>query len=402
MSSLGASAIPETAGLIVAAGEGHRLGAGIPKGFLQLGTSPLFLWSLRTFQGVEQIARIVLVVPADRQELARSLCQQAGLTKVAAVIPGGRTRAESVYAGLENLSSQAPELVAIHDGVRPFVSPAIIIRTLGDAQRTGAAIAARPVTDTLKEVNSDGRVVGTADRAKFWQAQTPQTFRFSTIHDAYRQARAEGWEATDDAALVEKAGGQVTVVEDDPGNFKITLPEDWTRAQALVAGPETVRIGHGYDVHRLAEGRRLMLGGVEVPHDQGLVGHSDADVVLHAIADALLGGVALGDIGTHFADNDPAFQDADSAALLAEVLRLVAEAGYRPVNVDVTIMAEQPRLALHIPAMRNRIAAILQLDAQAVSVKATTTEGLGFVGREEGIATEAVALLARVVTSEPL
>ncbi len=396
MTSGGEASTPECAGLIVAAGQGRRLGAQLPKAFLQLGSSPVFLWSLGVFEQVSEIRRTVLVVPADYCKLAETLCTQAGLAKLEAVIPGGKSRCESVWAGLEALSGNAPELVAIHDGVRPFVTPEIVARTIGAARESGAAIAAGRVTDTLKQVGQGQQIIATADRSQYWQAHTPQAFRFATIVGAYRAALADGWDATDDAALVEQAGGKVMVVEDDPGNFKITLAEDWARAQALVAGPGQMRVGHGYDVHRLAAQRRLMLGGVQVPHDRGLAGHSDADVVLHAIADALLGAAGLGDIGQHFPDTDPAFEDADSAELLAEVGRLVAEAGYRPVNVDVTIMAQQPRLATHIPQMRRRIAGILQLDERAVSVKATTTEGLGLIGREEGIAAEAVALLATV------
>ena len=398
MTSGGEALTPECAGLIVAAGQGRRLGAQLPKAFLQLGSRPLFLWSLRVFEQVAEIGRAVLVVPADYCNLAETLCAQAGLAKLEAVIPGGKSRCESVWAGLEALSGNAPELVAIHDGARPFVTPEIVARTLAAARESGAAIAAGRVTDTLKQVGQDQQIIATGDRSQYWQAHTPQTFRFATIIGAYRAALAEGWAATDDAALVEQAGGKVTVVEDDPGNFKITLPEDWARAQALVAGPGQMRVGHGYDVHRLAPQRRLMLGGVQVPHERGLAGHSDADVVLHAIADALLGAAALGDIGQHFPATDPAFQDADSAELLAEVARLVAEAGYRPVNVDVTIMAQQPRLATHIPQMRRRIAGILQLDERAVSVKATTTEGLGLIGREEGIDAEAVALLSTIAS----
>lgn len=384
------------AGLIVAAGRGRRLDARIPKAFLQLGVSPLFIWSLRAFEHTEQIDQIILVVPVDYCEQAASICREAEISKLTAVVGGGERRADSVYAGLDALSSQPPDIIAIHDGARPFVTPDIITRTIDAVQRAGAAIAARPVTDTLKQVGADSEIVATADRSRFWQAQTPQTFRFATIYRAYGEARAQGWEATDDAALVERAGGEVVVVEDTPGNFKVTSPEDWAQAQRLVAGAGGIRVGHGYDVHPFAAERRLMLGGVEIPYDRGLAGHSDADVVLHALADALLGAAGLGDIGQHFPDTDPTLREADSAELLGEVLRLAGKAGYRPTNVDVTVIAQQPRLAPHIPQMRKRIANILQMQPQAVNIKATTTEGLGFIGRQEGIVAQAVVLVGPV------
>ncbi len=385
-----------TAALIVAAGQGQRLDCTAPKAFLQLGESPLFLWSARTFEQVPEVTQIVLVVPADYCDTARSLARQAGLTKLGAVVPGGKTRCDSVFAGLQALSGNPPDLVAIHDGARPFVRAEIISRTIAAAQQTGAALAARPVTDTLKQVDAELHVATTVDRASLWHAQTPQTFRFSTIYDAYQQARTGGWRATDDASLVERAGGKVTVVEDDVRNFKITVPDEWQRAQALVAGSQQLRIGHGFDVHPFAAQRPLMLGGIRIPFDQGLAGHSDADVLLHAIADALLGAAGLGDIGRHFPDTDPAYEDADSTKLLARVVELVSGEGYRPANVDTTIIAQRPRLADHIPAMRRHIAATLDLSESQVNVKATTTEHLGFVGREEGIAAQAVALIVKI------
>ncbi len=385
-----------TAALIVAAGQGRRLDCSAPKAFLQLGGSPLFLWSARTFEQIPEVTRIVLVVPAGYCESAQSLAQQAGLTKIGAVIPGGKTRCDSVFAGLQALSSDPTDLVAIHDGARPFVSAEIISRTIVAAEQTGAALAARPITDTLKQVDDDLCVAATVDRTGLWHAQTPQTFRFSTIYVAYQQARVGGWRATDDASLVERAGGKVTVVEDDVRNFKITVPNEWQRAQALVAGSQQLRIGHGFDVHPFVAQRPLILGGIRIPFDRGLAGHSDADVLLHAIADALLGAAGLGDIGRHFPDTDPAYKDADSTELLARTVELVSEAGYRPTNVDATVIAQQPRLADYIPEMESCIAAVLGLSESQVNVKATTTEHLGFVGREEGIAAEAVALIVKI------
>jgi len=384
-----------TTALIVAAGQGRRLDYLVPKAFLRLGDRSLFLWSARAFEQVPEITRIMLVVPAGYCENAQSIARQAGLTKLQAVVSGGETRCDSVFAGLQALSSDPPDLVAIHDGARPFVSTEVISQTIAAAKKTGAAIAARPVTDTLKQVDDELSVAATVDRTELWHAQTPQTFRFSTIYDAYQQARVGGWQATDDASLVERAGGTVTVVEDEVRNFKITVPDEWQRAKALVAGSPQLRIGHGFDVHPFAAQRPLMLGGVRILYDQGLAGHSDADVLLHAIADALLGAAGLGDIGRHFPDTDPAYQDADSSWLLGQVMDLVAEAGYHPVNVDATVIAQQPRLADYIPEMRRHIAATLDLSESRVNVKATTTEQLGFVGREEGIAAQAVTLVVK-------
>jgi len=384
-----------TAALIVAAGYGRRLGYSVPKAFLQLGGSALFLWSARTFEQVPEVTQIVLVVPAGYCESAQSLAQHAGLVKLTQVIPGGKTRCESVFAGLEALSSDPPDLVAIHDGVRPFVCTEVISRTIVAAEQTGAAIAARPVTDTLKKVDDKLGVTATVDRTRLWHAQTPQTFRFARIYDAYQQARAGGWQATDDASLVEQAGEKVMVVEDDVRNFKITVRDEWQRAQALVAGSQQLRIGHGFDVHPFAAERPLMLGGVRIPFDQGLAGHSDADVLLHAIADALLGAAGLGDIGRHFPDTDRAYKDADSTELLARTVELLSAEGYQPLNVDATIIAQRPRLAGYIPKMQGCIAAILGLSESQINVKATTTEQLGFVGREEGIAAQAVALIVK-------
>jgi len=384
-----------TAALIVAGGQGRRLGCSGPKAFLRLGDSPLLLWSAHTFEQVPEITQIVLVVPADYCETAQSIAQQVGLTKLTAVIAGGNTRCDSVFAGLQALSDDPPDLVAIHDAARPFVSTEVISRTIAVADQVGGALAARPVTDTLKQVDDEFAVANTVGRTSLWHAQTPQTFRFSTIYDAYQQAQAGGWQATDDASLVERLGGTVKVVEDEVRNFKITVPDEWQRAQELVAGSQQLRIGQGFDVHPFAAQRPLILGGIRIPFDLGLAGHSDADVLLHAIADALLGAAGLGDIGQHFPDTDRAYKDADSSQLLGQVMDLVAEAGYRPSNVDATIIAQRPRLADHIPVMRQHIAATLELSESQVNVKATTTEQLGFVGREEGIAAQAVALIVK-------
>lgn len=383
----------QVVGLIAAAGQGRRLGVGMPKSFVPLGGAALFLWSLRALEATEDIGQALLVVPAGYEQQAHNICQQAQLGKLSKVVSGGPTRFESVYNGLSALLSRHPDIVVIHDAARPFVTPQLIAQSVAVCGQTGAAITAVPAADTLKQVGDDGVITATANRRQFYQAQTPQTFKFDLIFAAYQQAREKGWDVTDDAALVEKMGEPVTVVPGNPHNFKITTPADWERAEAMVASSQQIRVGHGYDVHPLVEGRALLLGGVRVPYERGLAGHSDGDVMLHAIADALLGAAGQGDIGQHFPDTDPAYKDADSKVLLAQVVDLLREGGYQPVNVDVTVIAQQPRLAPYIEPMRQQLGAILNIGVDHVNVKATTTEGLGFIGHGEAIATHAVALI---------
>ena len=380
------------AGLVMAAGHGRRLGATVPKTFLPLGGAALFLWSLRAFEAAEEISATLLVVPDGYGEQARELCREAGTAKLGQVLTGGSTRPESVYRGLQALASDPPEIVVIHDAARPFVPPQLIAQSIEACRQTRAAIAAVPAADTLKRVDASGLITATVDRRQLYQAQTPQTFEFDLILLAHRQARQEGWEVTDDAALVERMGQPVAVVPGSPSNFKITTQADWEHAEAMISGAAQVHVGHGYDVHALVEGRALVLGGVQIPYERGLAGHSDADVVLHALADALLGAAGLGDIGSHFSDTDPAYKDADSKRLLARVVELVRNGGRQPVNADVTIIAQEPRLAPYVDQMRRQIAAILSIPVDCLNIKATTTEGLGFVGRGEAIAAHAVAL----------
>ncbi len=388
----------EVVGLIAAAGQGRRLGPGMPKTFVPLGGAALFVWSLRAFEAIEQVSQSLLVVPGGYEQQADNICRQAQLGKLSKVVSGGPTRSESVYNGLKALLDNTPDIIVIHDAARPFVISQLITDSIETCAQTGAAIAALPMTDTLKQVGGDGVITATVDRRQFYQAQTPQTFKFDLILEAYQQARQSNWDVTDDAALVEEMGEPVTVIPGSPNNFKITTPADWQRAEAIVASNQQTRVGYGYDVHPLMEGRALMLGGVRVPYERGLAGHSDGDVVLHAIADALLGAAGCGDIGQHFPDTDPAYKDADSKALLAHVVDAVSEAGYQPVNVDVTIIAQEPRLAPYMEQMRGQIASILNIAPNAVNIKATTNEGLGFIGRQEAIAAHAVALIRRYTT----
>lgn len=387
---------PPAAAVIVAAGRGERFG--LPtKVLLPIAGRPALAYILDAVDAAA-ISEIVLVVGAHTRAAVASLLAGGGWSTPIAVIEGGTERHDSVAAGLAAVSPGI-EYVAIHDGARPFAPPLLFDQCLTAAVEHGAAIAAVPVTDTLKRVRDD-LVEATVDRAGLWAAQTPQVFRRATLLAA--MAAPHDPAVTDEARLFEALGLPVTVVPGSPTNLKLTHPGDLRLAEGIAAmllpaqrpTPPTIRTGIGYDTHRLAPSRRLVLGGVEIPYHLGLLGHSDADVLLHAIADALLGAAALGDIGQHFPPTDPAFKDADSQDLLRRVLALLTAAGYAPLNLDATVIAEAPRLGPHIPAMRAAIAACLDLPETAIGVKATTNEGLGALGRGEGIAALATATIA--------
>ena len=316
----------------------------------------------------------------------RAACEAiaAACPKPCAVVQGGATRADSVRNGL---AAATGELVAIHDAARPFISAEVITAALTAAAASGAAAPAVPVKDTIKIADKSGRVVETPDRAALYAVQTPQCFQRTLYLQALGAVTGEKASlVTDDCSLFELAGLPVTLTAGDYANYKITTKEDLQKEK-------TMRIGHGYDVHRLVEDRKLILGGVEVPYEKGLLGHSDADVLLHAVMDAVLGAAALGDIGQHFPDTDPAYKGADSLALTREVAKIIAQHGYKVCNIDATILCQRPKLAPHIPAMRQNIADAFGLPLDAVSVKATTEEHLGFTGEGLGIAAHAVALI---------
>jgi 2-C-methyl-D-erythritol 4-phosphate cytidylyltransferase/2-C-methyl-D-erythritol 2,4-cyclodiphosphate synthase len=300
--------------------------------------------------------------------------------------PGGATRQDSVRLGLESLRQAAPDAVAIHDAARPFLSHDLIDRLLIKLPSHSGAIAALPVTDTLKKTRESGDVIGTVPRTRLWRAQTPQVFRFHEILDAHEKALTAGADFTDDAAVAENAGLNVTIVEGSPENVKITTPEDMARAERWLAGGLETRVGQGFDVHRLGPGDHVMLCGVRIPHTQGLLGHSDADVALHAITDALLGAIGEGDIGSHFPPSDPKWLGADSALFLSHAVGLLRQRGGGLSNIDTTLICEAPKIAPYRPAMIARVAQIAEVPESQVSVKATTTERLGFAGRGEGIA----------------
>lgn len=372
-----------TAALIVAAGRGVRAGGAVPKQFAPLDGKPLLYHSINSFYNSELIDTIKVVIQEETREFYDE--SAAGMTLSPACI-GGATRQQSVHNGLESLATEsAPDRVLIHDGARPFVSADLIARVTTALEAGPAAIPALPVTDTLKEAES-GLVVATPERSRYWRAQTPQGFHFEAILAAHRNFESE--EMTDDAALAERAGLGVRLVDGDEANIKVTTPEDLTRLNP--GGGGLARVGMGYDVHRLGDGDHVMLCGVKIPHDQGLIGHSDADVALHALTDALLGAVGAGDIGRHFPPSDPQWKGAPSHIFVEKAVQLILEAGGSVANADITIICEAPKVTPYAGLMTDQLATLLRVGASQINVKATTTEKLGFTGRGEGIAAQAV------------
>jgi 2-C-methyl-D-erythritol 4-phosphate cytidylyltransferase/2-C-methyl-D-erythritol 2,4-cyclodiphosphate synthase len=374
--------------LIVAAGRGQRFGAATPKQYLLLAGRPVLRHSLEAFARHPQVHAVCVVIQSE--DRARYDAAAAGLALLPPV-QGGSTRQESVRLGLESLVALAPGYVLIHDAARPLVDAALIDRTIAPLAQVAGAIASLPIADTVKR-GAGGLIAETLDRQTLRRAQTPQSFRFAEILAAHRAAA--GRELTDDAAVAEAAGLEVALVEGSEENFKVTTEADLRRAEHLLSPAVDIRCGNGFDVHRFGPGDRIMLCGIAVPHDQGLQGHSDADVGLHALTDAILGAIGAGDIGQHFPPGEARWRDADSAQFLAHAASLVGERGGRVLSVDVTLICERPKVGPHRAGMIERIAAILGLDPSRVSVKATTTEGLGFTGRREGIAAQATATIA--------
>jgi len=381
------------AAIVPAAGRGERLGGAVPKSLVQLAGRPLVQYALTTLQEVAEIETVAVAAPADSIRQIQELARAAGLTKVVAVVPGGADRQGSVAAGLAALPP-GPDLVLIHDGARPFLSRRLASEVIAAAARDGSATAALPVSETVKRAE-DGWVRETLDRLSLHRIQTPQAFRRALLEQAHEAASREGFRGTDDAVLVERLGSPIRLVLGDPINIKVTVPEDLILAEAMLSRKQDAarapRAGIGFDAHRLVPGRPLVLGGVEIAHDRGLLGHSDADVIVHAVMDALLGAAGCGDIGRHFPPTDPAYAGANSLTLLARVREMVEHCGWQPVHVDVVVMAEAPHLAPHVPAMRAAMAEVLRLSPESVNIKATTVEGMGAIGRQEGIAAHAVA-----------
>ncbi|SNS00623.1 MULTISPECIES: bifunctional 2-C-methyl-D-erythritol 4-phosphate cytidylyltransferase/2-C-methyl-D-erythritol 2,4-cyclodiphosphate synthase [unclassified Azospirillum] len=383
--------MPSCVALIVAAGRGTRFGADLPKQYLPLAGKPVLRRTVEAFLRRPEISAVRVVIDPAFSDLYEQAV--AGLD-LPPPITGGPTRQDSVLNGLEALAGHAPDLVLIHDAARPLVDGAAIAGVIAALEQAPGAIAATPLADTLKRgaAVGNGKVAsaGTVDRTGLWRALTPQGFRFPDILIAHR--RAAGLNLTDDAAVAEQAGLSVTLVPSNPDNLKVTTKDDLARAERLyLAGLGDVRTGTGFDVHKFHDGDHVWLCGLKIPHDQGLEGHSDADVGLHALTDALLGAICAGDIGQHFPPTDPRWKGADSAQFLRHAADLVAEKAGVIAHVDVTLICERPKVGPHRAAMVERIAEILAIDPSRVSVKATTTEGLGFTGRREGIAAQAAA-----------
>jgi len=376
----------ERVGAILAAG-GSGARAGVAKQWLELGGETVLRRAARALAESDLVDELVLVVPAGDE--ARAEAELQALGRPGRAVRGGAARADSVRAGLEALG--ACELVLVHDAARPFATAGLVREVALAAARTGAALAAVLATDTVKR-GEGGRVVETLDRRSLWLAQTPQGFRTTLLRRAFEAAGDAAALATDECWLVERLGEAVALVPGEPGNFKITSALDVERARSL-AGPP-VAMGVGYDVHPFAAGRRLVLGGVEFEGD-GLLGHSDADICAHAIGDAILGAAGLGDLGRHFPDTDPRWKGVSSLALLRDIAEKAAARGWSVGNCDVTLAARRPKIAPRAEEMRARLAEALGVPPGRVNVKATTGEGLGFVGRGEGIAAHAVALLVR-------
>ena len=380
--------------IIAAAGAGRRLGAARPKQLLDIGGGSMLQHSVRAFLMHPRVADVVVVVPPDLTTLALAGIEPSRAAALR-VVKGGDRRQDSVANGFAAIAPES-EVVLIHDAARPFVSADLIDRTIDAAAAHGAAIAALQSRDTVKRVAGDGRITETIPRETIYLAQTPQGFRRDVLAAAVELGRA-GVDATDEAMLAERAGYHVHVVDGDPGNVKVTTPEDLDAARARMASSgkpaRTGRAGTGYDLHRLVEGRPLILGGVTLPSDKGALGHSDADVVCHAATDAILGAVGLGDIGRHFPDTDPRWKDADSLVLLREAARMVRAHGYEIGNLDVTVILERPKIKDAIEPMRTRLAEALGIDRDRVSIKGKTNEGVDAVGRGEAVAAHAVALV---------
>lgn len=384
---------PERAAVIlVAAGRGLRAGPGGPKQYRAIGGQTIIHRAMQPFCSHPDIAIVQPVLNPD--DTAMFTASVAGLRHLSPA-SGGATRQSSVHAGLEALTGHKPDIVLIHDAARPFVSHALISRAIDAAKRAGAAVPAIAVADTVKLVDDGGNVTGTIERARLRIAQTPQAFRYDVILKAHRRAAREGrFDFTDDAALAEWAGLTVATFEGDVNNMKLTIPEDFAREEARLASLQgDIRTGTGYDVHAFGNGDHVMLCGVRVPHERGFLAHSDGDVGLHALVDAILGALADGDIGSHFPPSDPTWKGASSDRFLRYAADRVSARGGKIASLEVTLICERPKVAPLRDQMRARVAAISGVDVSRVAVKATTSEKLGFTGREEGIAATASATI---------
>ncbi|WP_136799408.1 MULTISPECIES: 2-C-methyl-D-erythritol 4-phosphate cytidylyltransferase [Desulfosediminicola] len=395
----------KVAAIIPAAGSGTRMKSNHPKQYHSLGDAPILVHTVRAFVRHPAIDQTVVAVPAEWLEKTEHLLAEHGLNCPSLIVTaGGRRRQDSVFNGLEALDDDI-EIVLVHDGARPLLSSELIDRCCQAVEQHGAAIAAVPVKDTLKRGGDGNLVTDTVDREGLWQAQTPQAATLALLRKGYQAAA--GQDVTDESMLLEHAGIPVTLVMGEETNLKITRPEDLALAEIIMQrslqndnpspdapeGAAACRIGHGFDAHRLVEGRKLVLGGIEIDYELGLAGHSDADVLTHALCDAILGALGAGDIGSHFPDSDGAFKDIYSIKLLDRTIELARKKGYRIGNADITVVCQKPKLAPHIPRMKEVLAKSCQAPEDAINLKATTTEKMGYTGRGEGISCHAVVLL---------
>lgn len=380
--------------VLLAAGRGSRSGLEMNKVFFRWQERSVLSRCLDALAAAGVYDGIVLVLSREDRKAYDALVRREGACDlVKAVVPGGASRRESGFNGLRAVPPDA-EIVSIHDAARPFVAPEVVRATVEDARKYGSGVISTPVVDTIKMIDPDSGSVSTPNRAMLRAVQTPQSFQYAMLMEAHMRAQAENMNATDDAMLFEQVYGSVhlSTAEGSEKNIKLTLPADFEQLERRDCG---LRVGSGYDAHRLVAGRRLVLCGVEVPHDRGLDGHSDADVAVHALMDAILGALGAGDIGGHFPDSDLRYHNISSMLLMEQVMRLCRDQGYGVVNADVTIVAQRPKLAAYIPQMRENIARAMGIEVSSANVKATTTERMGFEGEEQGISAQAVVLLEK-------
>jgi len=390
------------AAVIAAGGAGTRMNSPVPKQFLEIAGKPILLHTVECIASIEEVNQIIIALPPEHIPAASAILRENPVRADVRCVSGGANRQESVRFGVARISPD-PDVILIHDAVRPLCDRELMKRVLEAAWKRGAAIPGLPATDTIQRVSRTGRVLATPPREELYAIQTPQAFHTGILRSALDKAHESGFLGTDESSVVRWAGHPVVVVPGSPDNIKITRPLDLEIAELLISrqnredwagmSESKLRIGQGIDYHRLVEGRKLILGGVEIPFERGLEGHSDADALSHAICDAILGAAALGDIGQHFPDTDPVNRGRSSLEFLRLVREKASAAGWAIRNVDATLLVQRPKLAPHMPSMKQRIAEALGLTVAEVSIKATTTEGLNAEGRGEGISAQAIALL---------
>jgi 2-C-methyl-D-erythritol 4-phosphate cytidylyltransferase / 2-C-methyl-D-erythritol 2,4-cyclodiphosphate synthase len=393
----------KAAAVVAAGGAGIRMNSGIPKQFLPIMEKPVLLRTVENLAGIEEVTHIIVALPPEHISTATAMLQSITRVEVQCVA-GGVNRQDSVQRGVVHVHPDT-DVIMVHDAVRPFCDRDMIMRVLDAAWKKGAAVPGLPATDTIQRISRTGRILATPPREELFAIQTPQAFHADILRSSLDRAMKEGFLGTDESSIVRWAGYPVMMVPGSPDNIKITRPLDLEIAELLLSkrqnrsdekvGEPRLRIGQGIDYHRLVEGRKFILGGVEIPFEKGLEGHSDADALLHAICDALLGAAALGDIGKHFPDTDPAHHGRSSIEFLREVHSKIEVEGWTIQNIDATLLVQRPRLAPHMQAMRENIADSLGLRIDEVSIKATTTEGMNAEGRGEGVSAQAIALLSR-------